>query len=58
MQREVDKASKDSKAVKGVLTVSAKTEQQLPSIGDQLAETFVAQSLDLPPKAAKVTSKP
>lgn len=38
-----------------MITVSTEpAEQEMPSIGDQLAETFVAQSLDLPPKAAKV----
>ena len=48
-QRECGKTSH------GVITVSAEpSTQDIPSIGDQLAETFVAQSLDLPPKAAKV----
>lgn len=43
--------------MQGVITVSAEAEQEVSSIGDQLAETFIAQSLDLPPKAAKVNSK-
>ena len=47
-----------AEASQGVITVSAEPkEQTIPSIGDQLAETFVAQSLDLPPKAAQVCSK-
>jgi len=37
-----------------MITVSAEASKEIPSIGDQLADNLIAQSLDLPPKAAKV----
>lgn len=42
-------------SVREMITVSAKaSDPSTQSVGDQLADTLVAQSLDLPPKAARV----
>jgi hypothetical protein len=43
-------------SLREIITVSAEASKEIPSIGDQLAENLIAQSLDLPPKAAKVRS--
>lgn len=40
-------------SLREIITVSAEASKETPSIGDQLAENLIAQSLDLPPKAAK-----
>jgi len=56
-QQEVAKQrSGATDSLREMITVSAEASKETPSIGDQLAENLIAQSLDLPPKAAKVRS--
>ena len=53
-KQEIAKRSGATDSLREMITVSAEANKETPSIGDQLAENLIAQSLDLPPKAAKV----